>query len=297
MNKKEIKRLKKAMKSGCESLTEEDIKNMIDEELMKDESEIDTDFIDTCFSLLDSKNGQSGKAKIKLRTSAKILIVAAAVLTVFVSTLTVAAQVADVNPIEKIADIVGIEAKKSSNKKQNVKAEKKEKNTKNDVELCTVPDFITAQVYYSDVEENEEWNECFDIELVGEYSDDVPSGVIMYQSLEANKKTEKGSRLVLTYSLGVHMQQVPEVYGMTVEEAVSVLKEAGFEVQVVEAENSDGLVASSSIIAGEECRYGSEITVYTGSVNTPPEAEPSTTADTSQSETTENITEPTAEAQ
>ncbi len=84
---------------------------------------------------------------------------------------------------------------------------------------------------------------------------------------------------------------------MTVEEAVSVLKEAGFEVQVVEAENSDGLVASSSIIAGEECRYGSEITVYTGSVNTPPETEPSTTADTSQSETTENTTEPTSEAQ
>ncbi|MGN0534159.1 MAG: PASTA domain-containing protein [Eubacterium sp.] len=297
MNKKEIKRLKRAIKSGCEGLTEEDIKNMIDEELMKDESEIDTDFIDTCFLLLDSKNDQSGKAKIKLRTSAKILIVAAAVLTVFVSTLTVAAQVADVNPIEKIADIVGIEPKKSSSKKQNVKAEKKEKNTKANVELCTVPDFITAQVYYSDVEENEEWNECFDIELVGEYSDDVPTGVIMYQSLEANKKAEKGSRLVLTYSLGVHMQQVPEVYGMTVEEAVSVLKEAGFEVQVVEAENSDGIVASSSITAGEECRYGSEITVYTGSINTPPETEPSTTADTSQPETTENTPEPTSEAQ
>lgn len=66
-NKK--KEIKKMIYSGFKDLSPNDIRRLIDKEISKDESEIDINYLDTCFELLELKENQVNDTskRIKLK--------------------------------------------------------------------------------------------------------------------------------------------------------------------------------------------------------------------------------------
>src|ERR671914_1894480 len=72
----------------------------------------------------------------------------------------------------------------------------------------------------------------------GEYSDDVPVGVVISQNPEAGDRIDRGNRVTLVHSLGRRQVEVPDVRGQRATDAVRALTEAGLEANVQEI-NSD----------------------------------------------------------
>lgn len=99
------KKLKKMIASDFTDLSTEEIKALIQKEVDKGPDEIDTDYIDLCFELLSIKNNSTNKRKIKLTKSAKVLLVAAVLMVVFISTITVSAQL-NLNIPQKMAQLI-----------------------------------------------------------------------------------------------------------------------------------------------------------------------------------------------
>lgn len=104
------KKLKKMIASDFTDLSTEEIKSLIQKEVDKGPDEIDTDYIDLCFELLSIKNNSTNKRKIKLTKSAKVLLAAATLMVVFISTITVSAQF-NLNMPQKIAQLINGNAK------------------------------------------------------------------------------------------------------------------------------------------------------------------------------------------
>lgn len=104
-NKK--KEIKKMIYSGFKDLSPNDIRRLIDKEISKDESEIDINYLDTCFELLELKENQVNDTskRIKLKKSAKVLIIAAVFVTVLVSTITVTAKLHHFEVSDKIVSV------------------------------------------------------------------------------------------------------------------------------------------------------------------------------------------------
>lgn len=99
------KKLKKMIASDFTDLSTEEIKSLIQKEVDKGPDEIDTDYIDLCFELLSIKNNSTNKRKIKLTKSAKVLLAAAVLMVVFISTITVSAQL-NLNIPQKMAQLI-----------------------------------------------------------------------------------------------------------------------------------------------------------------------------------------------
>ena len=79
--------------SDFTDLTVEEIKALIQNEVEKGADKLDTDYIDLCFELLSIKNDTTSDAKrIKFSKPVKVILVAAAIITVFISAITVTAQ-------------------------------------------------------------------------------------------------------------------------------------------------------------------------------------------------------------
>lgn len=94
------------LNSGFSDLSVDDIKYFIRSELEKDESEIDTDYVDMLFRLLSIKqNGNSAK-KTYYKKPLKVLIAAAVIIVLFASALTVSAQVFNFNITYEIAKLI-----------------------------------------------------------------------------------------------------------------------------------------------------------------------------------------------
>lgn len=103
--------LLKMIDSELINLSEDRIKELIKNELSKDNSEIDMDYIDLCYDLLEiknksNKNSNGEKPKIKSAKRIKFLIAAAIIMLFVVSTLTVSAQVFNFNIPQKIAQLI-----------------------------------------------------------------------------------------------------------------------------------------------------------------------------------------------
>ncbi len=146
----------------------------------------------------------------------------------------------------------------------------------------TVPDFTSAGYTQSDIENNGAWNKQFKLTFDSQYSVDVDEGIVFKQSVTAGETVDEGTEIVLTVSKGVQTAEVPDVGGLTLEEATEKLKKAGFEVSSVEVYNDGGhaenTVKSSYGMApkaGTTCAIGEEIIlqVYSKTVTT---TEPST---------------------
>ena len=91
------------------NLSEEEILELITEELNKENARVDMDYIDVCYDLLEVKrnavNHSVKTEKHKIKKPIKVLFIAAAFVVVFVSTITVSAQL-NLNIPQKIAQLI-----------------------------------------------------------------------------------------------------------------------------------------------------------------------------------------------
>lgn len=99
------KKLKKMIASDFTDLSTEEIKALIQKEVDKKPDEIDTDYIDLCFELLSIKNSKQKASKVKFTKPTKVLLAAAVLMVVFISTITVSAQF-NLNIPQKIAQLI-----------------------------------------------------------------------------------------------------------------------------------------------------------------------------------------------
>ncbi len=99
------KKLKKMITSDFTDLSTEEIKALIQKEVDKGADALDTDYIDLCFELLSIKNNDTNKRKIKFTKAAKVLLTAAVLMVIFISTITVSAQF-NLNIPQKIAQLI-----------------------------------------------------------------------------------------------------------------------------------------------------------------------------------------------
>ncbi len=102
----------------------------------------------------------------------------------------------------------------------------------------------------------------------GEYSDTVPAGVIIDQRPKAGEEVEPGTVVYVTVSLGVKPAEkgkMPNVVGMTVEQAKKILGDYGFYNVKEEPEHSSerqGTVLRQSEPAHEDTDLQKEIILY-----------------------------------
>ncbi len=85
------------------------------------------------------------------------------------------------------------------------------------------------------------------------YSDEYEAGQIIDHSPEAGMEVPIGSEVVLTISLGVEELEVPDLIGMTESDAIRLVRDSGFEIDIQREFNSDvpdGQVFSQSPEAG-----------------------------------------------
>lgn len=92
------------------NLTEEEILELITKELNKENAQVDMDYIDVCYDLLEIKRSSVfynniNTTKPKIKKPIKVLLIAAAFVVVFVSTITVSAQF-NLNIPQKIAQLI-----------------------------------------------------------------------------------------------------------------------------------------------------------------------------------------------
>ena len=99
------KKLKKMIASDFTDLSTEEIKSLIQKEVDKGPDKLDTDYIDLCFELLSIKSNNTNAKKVKFTKSAKVLLIAATLMVVFISTITVSAQF-NLNIPEKIVQLI-----------------------------------------------------------------------------------------------------------------------------------------------------------------------------------------------
>lgn len=97
--------------SGLTKLTEEEILELITEELNKENAQVDMDYIDVCYDLLEIKrnnkiNNTALAVKAKSKRPIKVLLIAAVFVFATISTFVVSAQVFNFNIPQKIAELI-----------------------------------------------------------------------------------------------------------------------------------------------------------------------------------------------
>jgi serine/threonine-protein kinase len=157
-----------------------------------------------------------------------------------------------------------------------------------DVSLASyeVPNFSDAGYTQSVIENNGAWNQQFKITFAEEYSTDVEKGIIFKQSVSAGETVTQGTEIVLTVSLGIETAVVPDVGGLTLDEAKKQLEDAGFTVTTVEVYNdgsyTEGTVKSSRGMApsaGETVAKGEEVIIQVYGDVTTTTTQPDTTSE------------------
>ncbi|SDD02586.1 serine/threonine protein kinase [Sanguibacter gelidistatuariae] len=95
-----------------------------------------------------------------------------------------------------------------------------------------------------------------------EYSESVPEGRVISQSVESGSQAHRGDQIALVISLGKPLVAVPDVLLKPVAEAQQILEDAGFEVKVKYYMGFFGNeVRSQSEAPGTQLRMGSKITL------------------------------------
>lgn len=101
-----------------------------------------------------------------------------------------------------------------------------------------------------------------DVEYIGEYSETYAKDMVL--RMEPDKGyLEAGDSLKVYVSLGPEYSTVPNIYGMSKQQAIAKLQTAGFSVGTISEVNSDstdaGLVCGQSIEPGESQKSGTAI--------------------------------------
>lgn len=98
--------------------------------------------------------------------------------------------------------------------------------TTSEAEMVTVPSF--TDMTESSINSQKSFFVDLDIEFQYAYSDTITKGYIISQSIEANSSVAKKSKIILVVSEGKETLQMPNVIGMTFEEAKALLEQVGF---------------------------------------------------------------------
>jgi eukaryotic-like serine/threonine-protein kinase len=105
----------------------------------------------------------------------------------------------------------------------------------------------------------------FEVEVDEAHSDDVPAGQVVSQDPEAGDELAQRATVAVVVSLGIEQVAVPDLSGMSREEAQEALAEAGLEVRFEEAFSDEvpqaGRVIRQSTGAGQEVDKGATVTV------------------------------------
>ena len=106
----------------------------------------------------------------------------------------------------------------------------------------------------------------FSVDVVDEpgFSDDVAEGAVLSQDPEPDGRVVEGGRIALVLSAGPEFRAVPAVQGLTPEQAVASIQDAGLTAAVSEAFDpavAAGTVVSTSPAAGQDLRKGDEVAV------------------------------------
>ena len=107
-----------------------------------------------------------------------------------------------------------------------------------------------------------------DVAIEEEENDTQPAGVVFAQNPDGNERVDSGSEVVLKVSKGVEQVKVPNVVGMTEDEATRTLEDLDFGVNVKETTNDripEGTVVSQGPEAGEEAPKGSTVEIVVSS--------------------------------
>lgn len=113
----------------------------------------------------------------------------------------------------------------------------KEPSTVSELQNYEVPNFIGNGYTQEDIQNNGAWNDQFKFTFQGEYSADAEEGQIFKQSVQPGESVKEGTEIILTVSKGIQTEKVPNVGGLTVDEAKKQLEELGFKVTTVEIYN------------------------------------------------------------
>lgn len=132
----------------------------------------------------------------------------------------------------------------------------------------TVPDFSTVGYTETDIKNNGPWNEQFVIRFEYAYSPDYDAGIIFQQSVASGEQVQQGTAVVLTVSRGTRMAEVPDVGGLTSDQAKEKLEAAGFKVETVSVYN-DGSYTPDTVkrnggiapAEGESVAYGETVVI------------------------------------
>jgi serine/threonine-protein kinase len=97
---------------------------------------------------------------------------------------------------------------------------------------------------------------------------DKPEGEVLSQDPEANQQLTKGDKVTITVSSGPGEQQIPDVSGMSPDQAANKLGQAGFETTTVTEASStvaSGKVTRTDPPAGTTATKGDKVTIYVSS--------------------------------
>jgi len=116
-----------------------------------------------------------------------------------------------------------------------------------------------------------------------EYDDDVADGDVIRTEPEAGQEVLSGDTILLVVSLGPEPVPVPDLSGMTEQQATNALNEVGLVIRVanttqpVADPNQDGLVVDQVPSPGATANQGDTVTVTLGEFTPPPTTTTTTT--------------------
>ena len=130
-------------------------------------------------------------------------------------------------------------------------------------DTVVVPNFI-GKVYQDEILDNEKYAD-FTFTLQEGNDPEQDPGVVLQQSPNEGIEVKKGREIVLTINQGDEPVKIPEVAGMTEEDAVEALRNMDLipkVVTVMDEEVGQGYVIETDPAEGSEVDAGSQVTVY-----------------------------------
>jgi len=108
----------------------------------------------------------------------------------------------------------------------------------------------------------------FKVSTSEEESTDVDPGKVIRQSPAVGTQATEGSRVSIVIAKEPATAKVPDVTGMSEDEALTELQDAGFKVsrktEPVDSPDQDGIVLDQSPSSGREIKKGDRVTISVG---------------------------------
>jgi eukaryotic-like serine/threonine-protein kinase len=103
------------------------------------------------------------------------------------------------------------------------------------------------------------------LKVITEFSDDVPRGDVIRQNPQGGTIVRKGDTVTIVVSRGPRTFPMPNVVGMTENQAVATLRGLGLGVRVIDLPGSSGdKVVGQRPQAGTTVESGQQVTIYIG---------------------------------